>query len=187
MYDVENILDDLIQEGIAARVHYQTWWALRNLALPDYYDTMNDYRHVDFFHASNSGHYKLIFITLAKIFDPDSKAAGLRSLRIALEATGRNDLRDHIQKACAPMTDTVKKVMRVRNQTIAHNQKDLSREKAYKLAGITPNQMRDLINDICDLINYIARDLGRTNTIFDSDRAEEATLRMLERLRDGKK
>ena len=85
MDDLDKVIRDLIDEGIAAKAHFQTWWALRNVALPTYYETMNHYEYVDFFHASNSGHYKLISISLSKIFDPDAKTSGIRSLKNALE------------------------------------------------------------------------------------------------------
>ena len=68
MSEALNILADLSDEGGAARAHFHTWWALRNLALPDFYETMSDYTYVDFFHASNAGHYKLFFLALSKIF-----------------------------------------------------------------------------------------------------------------------
>jgi hypothetical protein len=55
----------------------------------------------------------------------------------------------------------------------------------YKLNGITPNQIRALIDETTGAINHIARELGITNTIFESDRGERATLRMLETLERG--
>ena len=77
---LNKIVTDLIEEGIASKAHFQTWWALRSLALPDYLDTMNDLEYVDFFHASNSGHYKLIFVTLSKIYDIDPKTSQVNSI-----------------------------------------------------------------------------------------------------------
>ena len=53
---------------------------------------MNELSYVEFFHASNSGHYKLFFISLAKVFDRDNRVAGIKELRKALRAEGRADL-----------------------------------------------------------------------------------------------
>lgn len=75
------ITEELIEEGMAARAHFQVWWTLRNLALPQYLSTMNNLDYVDFFHASNSGHYKLFFISLSKIFDRDDRVSGVKALR----------------------------------------------------------------------------------------------------------
>ena len=176
---LDKIIRDLIDEGIAARVHFQIWWALRNLALPDYYEAMNQYEYVDFFHASNSGHYKLFFIALSKIFDPDAKTSGIRSLKNALEDAGRSDLKNYIEAETANLTTLVQKVMKIRNQSVAHNQTDLSRRKVYKINGVSPNQIRELIDKTAKIINHVASQLGISNTIFKSDRAERATLKML--------
>lgn len=183
---LNKIIRDLIDEGTAAKAHFQVWWALRNVALPDYYETMNHKEYVDFFHASNSGHYKLIFIALSKIFDPDEKTSGIRSLKKALEDTGRPDLKRYVESEMANLATLVQKLMKIRNQSVGHNQTDLSRVKVYKINGVSPNQIRDLIEKTCKVINHVAHQLGISNTIFESTRAEQATLKMLETLRRGR-
>jgi hypothetical protein len=175
----------LIEEGISARAHFQVWWALRNLALPKYLPAMNDANYVDFFHASNSGHYKLFFLALSKIFDRDSRVAGISELKKALRAEGHGRIALRIAKELKPIESLVKKVMRIRNQTIVHNEHSVPRAKVYKVNGITPNQLRQIIDTVCATISAAARDLGISNTIFDSSRFEHATLHMLERLDRG--
>ena len=175
----------LIEEGIAARAHFQVWWALRNLALPKYLPTMNDTNYVDFFHASNSGHYKLFFLALSKIFDRDSRVAGISELKRALRSEGHGRIALRIAKELKPIEPLVKKLMGIRNRTIVHNEHSVPRTKVYKVNGITPNQLRQVIETVCGAINTTARELGITNTIFDSSRFEHATLGMLERLERG--
>jgi len=82
----------LIEEGIAARGHFQVWWALRNLALPRFYETMNNHEYVDFFHAANSSNYKVFLLALSKIFDRDTRVAGLSRLRRLLNEEGKPEL-----------------------------------------------------------------------------------------------
>ena len=57
----------------------------------------------------------------------------------------------------------------------------------YQVNGVTPNQLRDLIDGTCQSINLAARDLGISDRIFDSDSTERATLKMLEVLAMGAK
>ncbi len=184
---LSKIIGDLIDEGAAARAHFQVWWTLRNLALPDYYKTMNHKEYVDFFHASNSGHYKLFFIALSKIFDPDAKTSGIRSLKIALGDAGRADLKNYVESEMANLTTLVQKVMKIRNQSVAHNQTDLPRRKVYKINGVSANQIRELIEKTSKVINHVAHQLGISNTIFESDRAERATLQLLATLQKGRR
>ena len=175
----------LIEEGIAARAHFQVWWALRNLAIPKYLPAMNDGRYVDFFHASNSGHYKLFFHALSKIFDRDTRVAGISELKKALRSEGHTRIALRIARDLKPIEPFVKSLMRIRNQTIVHNEHSVPRSKVYKINGITPNQLRQVIETVCGTINAAARDLGITNTIFEGLRFESATLSMLERLERG--
>jgi len=186
MTRARTITEHLIEEGKAARAHFQVWWALRNMALPDYLDAMNDLEYVDFFHASNSGHYKLFFITLAKIFDRDDRVAGVKELRKALRAQGRSDLALIIAKELKPITPLVQRILRIRNMRIAHNDLTTPIDKVYRVNGITPNQIRRVIDETCEIINQVAGELGISNRIFEGGRLEQATLRMLETLRQGK-
>lgn len=184
---LHKIISDLIEEGKSAKAHFQIWWTLLNLALPEYYDAMNDKEYVDFFHATNSGNYKLFYISLSKIYDPDANTSGMRSLKTALEKNGRTDLKQYVESETANLTELVQKVMKIRNQAVGHNQKDLSRKKVHEINGITPNQIQELIEKTANIINYVARELDINNTIFESNRAEKATLKMLNTLSKGRK
>jgi len=77
------------EEASAARAHFHTWWALRNLALPEHYETMNKSEYVDFFHVANAGNFKLMFISLSKIFDRDTRVASISNLKQTLVKMGR--------------------------------------------------------------------------------------------------
>jgi hypothetical protein len=185
MSEARNMLGDLSDEAGAARAHFHTWWALRNLALPDFYEAMNDYTYVDFFHTSNAGNYKLFFLTLSKIFDRDPRVSGISHLKEALRQEGYQQLASELEARLIPLTSSVARVMNIRSKTIVHNDRTLSREKVYEINGITPDEIKALIDSTCELLNMVARGLGITNVISEGARFEKATLAMLERLRDG--
>jgi hypothetical protein len=183
--DARAIVEKLNEEGLAARAHFQIWWALRNLALPEFYEVMNDHSYVNFFHASSAGHYKLFFLALSKIFDRDQRSSGISNLCEALRAEGQSALADQLRKRLSQLTSVVAPLMTIRNQTIVHNDQTLPREKVYELNGITPDQIRKLIDDTCAAINEVARGLGMKEALFD-DGYDRATIAMLKKLRRGK-
>lgn len=148
---------------------------------------MNDFAYVDFFHAANSGHYTLFFLSLAKIFDRDPRVAGISELKRALRADGKTTTALAVARLLKPHEAQVKRVMGIRNRSIVHNEHGISRSKVYELNGVTPNELRAQIDAACAAINHAARELGVVNTIFESDRTERATLRMLETLALGAK
>ena len=182
MASAHDIALRLIEEGINARSHFEIWWTLRNLALPKYWPAMNDLGYVDFFHASNSGHYLLYFLALSKIFDRDPRVAGISELKRALRAEGRTSIALQVARELKPVEKHVKRMMNIRNRSIVHNDHAIPRSKVYEVNGVTPNQLREVIDTACGSINSAAKSLGITNTIFESNRAERATLNMLEAL-----
>ncbi len=186
MATAQNIAERLIEEDINARAHFQIWWSLRNLALPKYHSTMSDFAHVDFFHAANSGHYVLFFLALAKIFDRDPRVAGISELKRALRSEGMTPSANRVARTLKPFEPRIKFIMNIRNRSVVHNEHSISRNKVYQVNGITPSQLRDLIDATCSSINGVAGDLGIVSTIFDSNRGERATLSMLETLRRGR-
>lgn len=186
MSSAHDITLRLIEEGTKARAHFQIWWALRNLALPKYLPAMNNMDYVDFFHAAISGHYVLFFLALSKIFDQDSRAAGIKELERALRAEGKTKVATEIERQLKPVEPYVKRVMSIRNRSVVHNEHAIPRNKVYEVNGITPNQLREVIDAACSSINTAARALGIANTVFESDRAERATLNLLEALDVGR-
>jgi hypothetical protein len=176
------IICHLVEEGINARAHFQIWWALQKLALPKYESAINESACVDFFDASKSGHYILFLLALSKIFDKDSRVAGIRELKRALQSEGLDDIKKQITREIKPHEGCVKRILQIRNRSIAHNQSDISRENLYKSNPITPNQIRNIVDATCKSINIAATALNIERLIFKSNRAERATLNLLEAL-----
>lgn len=186
MASSQEIIHTLVEEGNAAKAHYQVWWALRNRALPDFYSVMNNESVRLFFHASNAGHYKLMFVALGKIFDSDSRASGLRALKKALRSEGMGPVADQIEADLASVSGLVEKVLVLRNRTVVHNEQDLPRDQAYQLnGGVTANQVRDVINAVGEAINSAAEAIGYPCRVGISNDFEDATLKMLGILRAG--
>jgi hypothetical protein len=179
---LDTIVHYLIEEGKVARAHFQTWWALRNLAIPEFLPAMNKSEYVDFFHVSNAGHYKMIFVALSKIFDRDARASGFTSLKATLRAENRTALAEYVEAELSPLTPRVARIDTIRNQAVAHNQTGLIRTEIYEANGITPNEICDLIDKTCTVINHVARELGISEIIFESKRFEDATLALLKAL-----
>jgi len=179
------ILDHLVEEANAARAYFQVWWALRNLALPQFYDTMNDSNIVQFFHASNSGHYKLIFVALGKIYDSDTRSAGIAELKTKLRAEGRDDLASKLEIDLIAVTSHVQRILGIRNRTVLHNEQAIDRAKVYEINGIKANEIWELIDVTSEAINSVARALGYPFRVSASRPYETATLAMLEQLRRG--
>lgn len=147
---------------------------------------MNHHEYVDFFHASNSGFLKLTFVSLAKIFDRNSQAIGIGDLCKALESDGNNKLATAIENKINPHQDLVQRVLAIRNKSVSHMQKDLSRDEVYELYGVTPDEIRLLVNDIREVLNDVSHSFGSSTVISEGSRQESAVLSFLKILEHGK-
>jgi len=186
MNDTQQIFWRLFEEASAASRYFHTWWALRNLAIPAYLPVMNDYEYIDFFHASNSGFLTLAFVSLSKIFDRDTRAVGMKGLREALAAEGHTAEAEAVKNQLSPHKDLVGRILGIRNKSVSHNQADLSLDEVYETYRVTPNEIRELINDVCAVMNMVAKALGSTNSISDGSRHEKAVIKLLEALERGR-
>ena len=180
MTDLTAQFERVREDATAARVYFHTWWALRSLAYPDYLPVMNDHAYVDFFHAAHTGFLKLTFISLSKLFDRDS--LGLAALRGLLEAEGHTSAAELIRGATVPKTELVERLLRIRNKSVAHTEKEIHRDAAYETNPVTPDEIRDLIDGICSALNEAAEMLGSSTRISDGERQERAVMELLPRL-----
>ena len=185
MLAVPEALARVSEDASAATVYFHTWWALRNLAVPEYLSTMNNTAYIDFFHASNSGFLKLTFISLAKLFDSDDRALGIRGLRRVLEASGYSREAKAIEQRFAPHTDLVTRVLGTRSRSVAHNEAAISRDQVYETYGVTPDEIRDLVSEVRNTVNELSQAIGSLNSISEGARSERAVLAMLEQLKRG--
>lgn len=190
MGDIRTLLTRMADSANAARAHYQIWFTLRGKgkALPEYYQDMNDYRYVDFFHANNAGHYKLLFIELGCLFDTDTRAASMRNLKQALIHSNRADIVKRIDVALQAYSDLVSGVLTVRSKLIAHKEIGSISENVHAQIGIIPDEVGKLIDVSCILINNIYEELfGVMQPIAGvTNRYEKATYELLKVLRKGR-
>lgn len=190
MENIKTLLTRMADSANAARAHYQIWFTLRGQgkALPEYYKDMNDYRYVDFFHANNAGHYKLLFIELGCLFDTDTRAASMRNLKQALTHGSRADIVERIDVTLQTYAELVSGVLTVRSKLIAHKEIGTISENVHAQSGIKPDEVGKLIDVSCALINNIHEELfGDMQPIAGiTYRYEKATFELLKALRNGR-
>lgn len=172
-------------ECIAAKSHFEVWWALRNRALPDYYSTMDDGNYVDFFIATSAAHYKCHFVSIGKIFDRDDRTVGVSRLKDNLKSEGRNDLVALIDDNLSKYNELISKLITIRSKSIAHNEFGLKVEDIYDKNDVKPNDIRALIEETSSTINELGNEYGISNVVFEKGRLEKATLNMLKTLKNG--
>lgn len=188
--DIKGLFDRIVDSVNAAQAHYQTWFTLRGQgkALPGFHSVMDDYRYVDFFEASNAGHYKLMFLELGCLFDPDTRAASIRNLKQALIGAGFIEQANTIDSALRGYGKLVSSILTIRSKLIAHKEIGASSIDVHSKNGVIPDEVGKLINICCLGLNNLNDDLfeGKQKWADNTDRYERATFGLLEVLRNGR-
>lgn len=187
---IHQLFQRVQDEAKKSCMYFHTWWGLVNRALPEYHSTISDWAYVDFFHAANSGFFELVFVSLSKLLDRtksgNQEALGLHRFREALTRQGFVEEAQLIERRLGPRQDLVNRIKSIRNKTISHNEAALTREEVFDRYGITPDEVRELIHEICEVLNQVGRRIGYPNGISDGERSEHAVIAMLETLRRGR-
>lgn len=192
--DIHQLFRRIQEEAMKSRMYFHTWWGLVNRALPEYHSTINDWAYVDFFHAANSGFLDLVFVSLSKLFDrtnskhPEKhpEVLGFQKFRKALNEHGFTEEAQLIEQRLKPREDVIKRIHAIRNKAIGHNEAALTREAVFDRFGITPDEIRELIHEIGDVLNEVGRRIGYPTGISDGARSERAVINLLKTLRRGR-
>ena len=187
---IHQLFQRIQDEAKRSRMYFHTWWGLVNRALPEYHSTINDWAYVDFFHAANSGFLDLVFVSLSKLFDRTNskhpEVLGFKKFRKALNEHGFTEEAQLIEQRLKPREDVIKRIRGIRNKAIGHNEAALTREAVFDRFGITPDEIRELIHEICDVLNEVGRRIGYPTGISDGARSERAVINLLKTLRRGR-
>lgn len=176
-------------EANKAGAYFFTWRALNDSSADAKYQaTMSNTAYVDFFHVCNSGFHSLFFVSLAKLLDRSGSALGLAKFRDTLK--GHSDFVNEVRMIEALLISTAgvaKKVQRIRNQAIAHNQGSRTVEEVFKSQNITVNEIAGLIEEIRTALNQVGDRIEPATRIPAGDRYENATIGLLNRLVGNRK
>lgn len=145
-------------------------------------NAINDYEYVDFFHTTIWGSQTLVFLSLGKIFDK-----GKGTLKVCKLVRGLNDdqLNDRFDSLSKKHKEVIDKVMKVRNKTVAHNEKLNDDIRVFQEASVTPNEIESLIDDIRIILNAAADRESISDRIPEGLRFKNAVHSLLDRLRTG--
>ncbi|MBL3589955.1 MAG: hypothetical protein JMN24_09210 [gamma proteobacterium endosymbiont of Lamellibrachia anaximandri] len=176
----------------SALAHYQIWFTLRGKgkAIDKYLDDMNDCRYVDFFHAANSGNYKLMFIETACLFDSDDRTHNIRALKALMTQNGWTDLVEKFSQKLSPFEKLVSNIKTIRSKVIAHKEASVDPSELYKKHGIKPDEIKELLNTTTELLRELESELtsnSSSHSVGPTDRWEQATFNLLDALKNERR
>ena len=183
--DGDKILHDLLDSAIEAKAHYQIWWALANRARPRYVRSMN--RFADFFIACQRALFDGMIIHIAHLYDRQRSSSSIEAYLRHAKSHLPTSVVSSVKTQLTQFQGIVRAILTIRHNIVAHKCAGLSERAVFKQAGVTPNQMRDLIHASVRIVESFRRAKGWTNGVFDNERFEQSTLGLLKALDVGRK
>ena len=161
--DIEDQLEIIKQELLDASLSYDCWWAIANKdAMIEHRDDLNHYNL--FFQATRHAHLLTTVVTLYKLFEKNTGTVNLKNC-LALAAKDSRIKPDTLVEVDALRTEIDpiwKKITILRSNVFSHRSIKLGRESALKKAGISPNEIKLLIENTQKLIYRLFLDLTDT-------------------------
>ena len=172
----------------SAQADYEVWYTLagKDKGYEKYSAVLQDNLFRDFFDSVLNAHFKVMFIDIACLFEPHERASSFYGLKKLLRDDGYHDVADRIECAISSHKDLIERIKGNRDKRIAHHVATWSEEQMLKKFGVTPNEIRSLLEAFNELLKMIYKDVVSPNTAYPIarlDRFEEATIRLLQILK----
>ena len=172
----------------SAQASYEIWYTLagKDKGHKLYSPELRDSRYLDFFDSVRSAHFKVMFIDISCLFDPDKRTSSFHKLKLSLKKDGYDDIHDRIESTISSNEDLIIRVRANRDKRIAHHDTSPTEEQMLKEYGVTPNEIKSFLTTFNELLIAIYKEVVSPITSFPIarlDRFEDATFQLLHALR----
>jgi len=181
--DLKLLVDEVRHAVYVASLNFDIWWVFKGKdTRPKFTRTMNHY--TLFFQTGIHAHFVAMLVALYRLYEKRPDTYNIPSLLRKVETSGAisKAVLDEVTKTYALAKPLWIKVSILRNEAFGHRTVKGTVEQAFKKAGISANELRDLIGHTKKLINTISHAADRSVHAFNLD-ATETTVRLLEDLR----
>lgn len=189
--ELKDCFKKVVSSYTGALSSYQIWFTLRGegKALDTNFEDMNDHSYVDFFHATNFGNYKLMFIETASLFDSDNRAASISSLKFLLNSENLPRYSNLIEVELKKYRKLVTNIKTIRSRIIAHKEMAVSPSSLHEKHGIKPIEIKELLQSCGKVLREVEIYLTSnttSSTVCTTNRFEKATFSLLDTLSKGR-
>ena len=182
--DFDNYISELRHTITVARRNYEIWWVYKSKdTRPLYVDVMN--RYGLFFQTSIHAHFVALLVGLYRLYETRDDTFNIPSLLKKLKAEKKlpsatlKQLEDIYKKQAKPLWI---KVNILRNKAFGHRSRAHSVEEVFQEAGVTPNELRDLVEITKNLLNELTHAMDKSVHAFNLGSREDI-LRLLDDLK----
>ena len=182
------LIQRLAETMNSAQASYEVWYTLagKDKGYEQYSAVLQDHLFRDFFDSILNAHFKVMFIDISCLFEPHERASSFYGLKKSLKDDGYDDVANRIESAISLHKDLITRIKGNRDKRIAHYVTTWSEERMLREFGVTPNEIRSLLETFNELLRMIYKKVVSPDIAYpiaSLDRFEEATLRLLHTLK----
>jgi len=161
-----NILFEIL---FNARSNYDVWWIYVNKDdRLKYFRVQFHYK--EFFETIGRANITTVIIELYKLFDKSNKALSLNKIIKDAQRINIIDKKDFdkLREIMRQAESLWKKIAILRSNLFAHRSKIDTKKEIYRIANITPNQIKELTELGLEILNYIMVKSGKRERQFEA-------------------
>jgi len=182
--EIEPYVDEIRHAATVAWLNYEIWWVYRSAdTRPEYVDTMNKYPL--FFQTSLHAHFVALLVVLYRLYETRKDTYNIPGFLKLLADRRAVDsaVLVKLQEAYDRARPLWQKVSILRNKAFGHRSSAHSVADVFAEAGVTPNQLRELVEMTRELLNAATQAAAGVTHAFNlSSRGD--TLRVLQHLKE---
>lgn len=174
-------LVDIHESSLAAKIHFDAWWALAGEAKGARKVTMH--KHQDYFGAAWNAQYMSFFVCFAHLFDRRPDSSSLPTYLAKLKAEEGEAVAAPLFAEYESLASRAKPLIVARHKAVAHVDAELTEKDVFLELNVSWKEIRDVLTET---INFVVKILGAKSPDelgFPRDgRLRDATFRVLDAL-----
>ncbi|HVG07203.1 MAG TPA: hypothetical protein VNM67_05815 [Thermoanaerobaculia bacterium] len=174
-------LEELFQDVLRARDTYEAWWTLKSDKVrPTYVGTMNHY--LGYFRIAIHSHFVAMIMALCRLYDTHKEALSIPRLVVSLQSEPgiSKSIMQNVKESVAAVESSILKIKLLRDKVFGHRDRSHTYERAFEEAGLTGNEVENLIDKTLQIINALLK--ARNKGTYEFEHYTE--LDLLKLLRD---
>lgn len=178
------LIQRLAETMNSAQASHEVWYTLaaKDKGYEKYSTVLQDSKFRDFFDSVRNAHFKVMFIDISCLFDSGKRASSFHRLKTSLKKDGYDDFIDRIDNKMSSHEMLIKRIKANRDKRVAHHDITPTEENMLKQYGVTPNEIKSLLETFNELLIAIYKDVVSPDTAYpiaSIDRFENATFQLL--------
>ncbi len=183
---VDFYIQELRNMILSAYFNYDIWWVYKEKNERErYIDILNRYQF--FFRTSIHAHFVSLVVALYMLLECREDTVNIPNLVKILEENAKlqNNSLVRIEEEIGRVKPLWTKIAILRSNIFAHRKNEDSAEELFAIAKITPDEIKELVESLGNILNGVTKDLNESTYFFHFSNAANNLRDLLDHLKES--